>query len=67
MSLLTIGHSNHDADTFVRLAQDANVDVIVDVRTAPYSQYTPHFSQEPLKQLLVGHGIGWLERHIPPG
>jgi uncharacterized protein (DUF488 family) len=39
MKLFTIGHSNHSIDKFIRLLQDNGVDLLVDVRTAPYGRY----------------------------
>lgn len=50
--LFTIGHSNHLLDKFVRLLLDKSVKVLVDVRSAPYSKYSPQFNQNELSVQL---------------
>jgi uncharacterized protein (DUF488 family) len=57
MKLFTIGHSNHSIDKFVRLLQDNGIDLLVDVRTAPYSRYNPQFNKESLGAALLRPGI----------
>ena len=48
LSCYTIGHSNNTIDKFIRLLDDHNIDIIVDVRSSPYSKYVPHFNKEAL-------------------
>jgi uncharacterized protein (DUF488 family) len=55
--VLTIGHSNHGPDVFVALLREHGVDVVVDVRSAPYSRYLPHFNKDFLQEALAGAGI----------
>lgn len=55
--LFTIGHSNHTAERFVELLHVYSISVVVDVRSAPYSKYSPHFSKAALQPLLDGAGI----------
>jgi uncharacterized protein (DUF488 family) len=55
--LLTIGHSNHSLDKFIELLRQHSVKRLVDVRTAPYSRFSPHFSKPELKRHLNGVGI----------
>lgn len=57
-SLLTIGHSNHSAEAFADLLLRHGVEEVVDVRSAPYSRYTPQFNQRALIALLEGAGEG---------
>lgn len=52
MKLLTIGHSNHSLDRFIRLLEANGVLTLVDVRTAPASRYNPHFNKSNLEQEL---------------
>jgi uncharacterized protein (DUF488 family) len=49
MKLLTIGHSNHSLDDFVRLLDESGIMILVDVRTSPYSRYNPQFNKESLE------------------
>ena len=59
-SILTIGHSNHSLDHFIQLLQEQAVDVLVDVRSQPYSRYSPHFSKKPLKESIKEAGMMYL-------
>jgi len=58
--LYTIGHSNHDIDTFIALLQRYGVTALADVRSTPYSRYMPHFCQKPLKAALEKAGIHYV-------
>ena len=49
-TVYTIGHSNHDFDTFTQLIK--GVDVVFDLRSNPYSKYVPHFNKRDLKRGL---------------
>lgn len=56
----TIGHSNHPADHFLELLSRHQIQAVVDVRTSPYSRYTPHFNDTALQPLLHQHGIEYV-------
>lgn len=58
--LLTIGHSNHPADVFVRLLGTHAVTVLVDVRSAPYSRFHPQFNRAALAGTLGAAGIEYV-------
>lgn len=60
MELLTIGHSNHEADRFITLLQQHGVTALADVRSHPYSRYLSHFNQAPLKSLLQEANIRYV-------
>jgi len=49
MKLLTIGHSNHSLEEFIRLLDENGVMILVDVRSSPYSRYNPQFNKESLE------------------
>ena len=57
MRLLTIGHSNHPIEKFIKLLVDNDVAILVDVRTSPYSRYSPQFNREALASELQKHAI----------
>lgn len=59
-SILTIGHSNHSLEHFIQLLQEQAVEVLVDVRSQPYSRYSPHFSKKPLKEGIKEAGMMYL-------
>ena len=58
--LWTIGHSNHSAEHFLALLQQHGIETVVDVRSQPYSRFSPHFRQSRLRELLSGIDIGYL-------
>ena len=60
--VLTVGHSNHGPDVFVALLRRHGVDVVVDVRSAPYSRYLPHFNKDYLQEALRAAGIAYVFR-----
>ena len=57
--LYTIGHSNHATEAFIALLRRHSIELIVDVRSQPYSQWTHQFNREVLKQDLTDAGIGY--------
>jgi len=61
--LLTVGHSNHSADEFVRRLKAHQVTAVADVRAMPVSRRNPHFSKRNLASLLETAGIAY--RHLP--
>jgi uncharacterized protein (DUF488 family) len=61
--LLTIGHSGHTQDSFVRILQENKVKVLVDVRRHPGSRFKPDLSKKRLAEALGSCGIEY--RHMP--
>jgi uncharacterized protein (DUF488 family) len=58
--VFTIGHSNHSAETFVRLLKGYGIEVLVDTRSHPYSRHAPRFNASALENALSKDGIGYL-------
>jgi uncharacterized protein (DUF488 family) len=58
--LFTIGHSNHALETFLALLQRHEVGCIADVRSHPFSGYSPHFDAPNLKTALREAGIAYV-------
>ena len=56
----TIGHSRHEIPDFVSILQSARIQVVADVRSAPYSRIAPQFNQEPLRAQLAEAGIDYV-------
>lgn len=48
-TIYTIGHSNKPIKTFIEKLVKEGIDVLVDVRTVPYSKYNPQFNRESLR------------------
>ena len=59
--VLTMGHSNHSPEAFTDLLLRHGVEEVFDVRSAPYSRYTPQFNQRALVGLLEGAGAAGIE------
>jgi uncharacterized protein (DUF488 family) len=57
MRLFTIGHSNITLDLFLERLRRHGVEVLVDVRTAPYSRYCPQFNGPELRRALEAAGL----------
>jgi uncharacterized protein (DUF488 family) len=58
--LLTVGHSNLPAETFMTLVQGAGVTAIADVRSVPFSRRFPWFSGPALAARLQGADVAYL-------
>jgi uncharacterized protein (DUF488 family) len=60
LAIWTVGHSNHPLDTLLDLLRTEQIEVLVDVRSAPYSRYAPHFNREALGPALEEAGLRYL-------
>lgn len=58
--LLSVGHSNHPIATFLELLKKHDVEVLVDVRSHPYSKFSPHFDGQKLKAVTTSANIRYL-------
>ena len=58
--ILTIGHSNHDPEIFIERLAAHRIDVLVDVRSHPFSRRLPHFSKSALASSLRDAGLRYL-------
>jgi uncharacterized protein (DUF488 family) len=59
-TVYTIGHSAHTAKEFEGLLLGNGIEVVVDIRSAPYSRYAPQFDKELLQKSLAETGIKYL-------
>ena len=59
-TLYTIGHSNQSAEELGNLLRTYEIDVVVDVRSSPYSRWAPQFNKDTLQQYLRSLGIRYL-------
>ncbi len=59
-TIFSIGHSNHSIEKFISLLKNSEVNMVVDVRSAPFSRMFPQFNQDALRKSLINHGIGYL-------
>lgn len=58
--IYTIGHSNLTFENFCSVLKYWNINCLIDVRSTPYTSYTPHFNKEMLSAHLKKNGIIYL-------
>jgi uncharacterized protein (DUF488 family) len=56
-SVWTIGHSNHDLARLIGLLRSARVEAIADVRSQPFSRFSPQFNRGALRAALLGSDL----------
>ena len=57
--LLTLGHSTHPIERFIALLKSAGATAVADVRSSPYSRYSPQYSKDALRSALSDAGIAY--------
>lgn len=57
--LYTVGHSSHDLDVFFDLLRQHDIKVLLDIRSAPYSRWVPHFNKAKLEAASKERGIDY--------
>lgn len=60
MEIYTIGHTNHSQEEFISLVRHYNINCIVDVRSTPFSKFTPQFNKDRIKNALSKNGITYV-------
>ncbi len=50
--LFTVGHSDHSLDHFVSMLRNFDVTAVADVRSSPFSRFTPQFNEEVVRAFL---------------
>jgi len=55
----TIGHSTRTIEDFVALLREAEIGLVVDVRTVPRSRTNPQYNRDALPGALAPVGIGY--------
>jgi uncharacterized protein (DUF488 family) len=58
-TIYTIGHSNLNAEDVVAALRRHGVAGVVDVRSVPFSQYTPQFNRDAFERMLTEAGIAY--------
>ena len=58
--ILTIGYGARSMPEFLEALRAAEVEYLVDVRSAPYSRFKPEFSKRALAAELEAHGIRYV-------
>lgn len=58
--LYSVGHSNIPIDKFISLLKQHNIQVVVDVRSYPFSKYATHFNYDAIQPSLKEASIKYL-------
>ena len=53
----TLGHSNHPLETFLALLAQHRVELVIDVRSSPYSGYASQFNREAIRPALRDRAV----------
>ena len=59
-TLFTIGYGNLEIKNFIEIVKKNNIEIICDIRSQPYSSYSPAYSQEPLKKVIKENSIKYI-------
>lgn len=60
MEILTLWHSNYDIETFNKIFDIFDINVIVDVRSIPYSKYSEQFNKENIEKFFDNKKIKYI-------
>jgi uncharacterized protein (DUF488 family) len=58
--LFSIGHSNHSIEKFLQLLKLHDIEALVDVRSVPYSRFSPQFSINALRRSVSEAGYEYV-------
>ncbi len=59
-AIFTIGHSNRDVNSLLKLLDENSIQVVVDVRSAPYSRHVPQFNKKDIQTAIIDAGIKYI-------
>jgi uncharacterized protein (DUF488 family) len=59
LPFFTIGHSNRSLEEFVALLNEAQIDLVADIRTVPRSRANPQFNKDTLPTALAAFDISY--------
>jgi uncharacterized protein (DUF488 family) len=59
-TIYTIGHSNQGMAAFLKLLKDNAIQVVVDVRSAPYSRFVPRFNKKEIETAVTDAGLKYV-------
>jgi uncharacterized protein (DUF488 family) len=58
--IYTLGYGNRSIDDFVKLLQDYDIKFLVDIRSQPYSRFSPDFSKDALDKRMKQHHMRYI-------
>lgn len=66
LTLYTVGHSTHEIGAFIGILEEHGITRVIDVRSQPYSKWSPQHDHDALEESLRLAGIAyqWEGRHL---
>ena len=58
--VFTIGHSNHSLEVLIALLRHHEITALADVRSSPFSRFSPQFNKTSLEQETKSHSIKYV-------
>jgi len=58
--IYSIGHGTRKIEDFLGLLKQYNIDYLIDVRSQPYSRFSPQFNQNDLNYYLEQHNVRYV-------
>lgn len=58
--IYTIGHSRHPLERFVGLLRQHQIEILVDVRSVPYSKHAPQYRKHELQQAVEALSVTYV-------
>ena len=59
LEVFTVGHSNRSEIDLIELLRRHEINTVVDVRSTPYSEWSPQFNRKAIAATLKGHDIAY--------
>lgn len=56
-TLFTIGYGNRSVNTFINLLSEYEIEILIDVRSFPYSRFNPSYNRKALQGVLQCTGV----------
>jgi uncharacterized protein (DUF488 family) len=60
VTAFTIGHSNHPLDHFLSLLRQHEIQLLVDVRSVPYSKHAPQYRKHEIQKAIESQGMTYV-------
>lgn len=59
-TIYSIGHGNKSANDLVNELKSFNIKFLLDIRSKPYSKWSPHFNKDKIEKELAQHDIKYV-------
>lgn len=59
-TIWSVGHSTHAMPAFLELLQDEGIQVVADVRSQPFSRFSPQFNRREFRSALRAAGLDYV-------